>query len=400
MKYYLLGKSGLRVSEFCLGTMTFGEEWGWGSSKEESHKIFNAYVEAGGNFIDTANKYTEGTSEKYIGEFISSDRDRFVLATKYTSNTRRGDPNAGGNHRKNMVQSLEASLRRLNTDYIDLYWVHAWDPLTPVEELMRALDDMVKAGKILYAGISDAPAWIVSQANTIANSRGWTEFSGLQIEYSLIERTPERELLPMANSLDIGVTAWSPLGNGILTGKYNKLIEEQQQQQLQQQQQSQPQNGHPSTSSTLKDNEGVGNDADSSTRLNALKPMSPDLVSKLLTVKNMIITEEVIKVANDTGHSPSQVALNWIRQQQDITPNQKNRIIPIIGARKESQIIDNLTSLEFNLSNEHLKKLNKISKIELGFPHDFLNSKMIIDIIYDGAKIYDHRNRKEYSPLE
>ena len=397
MKYYLLGKSGLRVSEFCLGTMTFGEEWGWGSSKEESRKIFNAYVDAGGNFIDTANKYTEGTSEKYIGEFISSDRDRFVLATKYTSNTRRGDPNAGGNHRKNMVQSLESSLRRLNTDYIDLYWVHAWDPLTPVEELMRALDDMVKAGKILYAGISDAPAWIVSQANTIAYSRGWTEFSGLQIEYSLIERTPERELLPMANSLDIGVTAWSPLGNGILTGKYNKLIE---QQQLQLQQQSQPQNGHPSTSSTLKDKEGIGNDADSSTRLNALKSISPDLVSKLLTVKNMIITEEVIKVANDTGHSPSQVALNWIRQQQDITPNKKNRIIPIIGATKESQIIDNLTSLEFDLSNEHLKKLNKISKIELGFPHDFLNSKMITDIIYDGSKIYDHRNRKEYSSSE
>ncbi len=399
MKYYLLGKSGLRVSEFCLGTMTFGEEWGWGSSKEESRKIFNAYVEAGGNFIDTANKYTEGTSEKYIGEFISSDRDRFVLATKYTSNTRRGDPNAGGNHRKNMVQSLESSLRRLNTDYIDLYWVHAWDPLTPVEELMRALDDMVKAGKILYAGISDAPAWIVSQANTIANLRGWTEFSGLQIEYSLIERTPERELLPMANSLDIGVTAWSPLGNGILTGKYNKLIEQQQQQQ-QLLQQSQPQNGLPSTSSTLKDNEGIGKDADSSTRLNALKPISPDLVSKLLTVKNMIITEEVIRVANDTGHSPSQVALNWIRQQQDITPNKKNRIIPIIGATKELQIIDNLTSLEFDLSNEHLKKLNKISKIELGFPHDFLNSKMIIDIIYDGSKIYDHRNRKEYSSSE
>jgi len=296
-----------------------------------------------------------------------------------------------------MLQSLEASLRRLNTGYIDLYWVHAWDPLTPVEELMRALDDMVRAGKILYAGISDAPAWIVSQANTLANSRGWTEFSGLQIEYSLIERTPERELLPMANSLDIGVTAWSPLGNGILTGKYNKLIE---QQQLQLQQQTQSQNGHPSTSSTLEDNVGVGSGADSSTRLNALKPMSPDLVSKLLTVKNMIITEEVIKVANDTGHSPSQVALNWIRQQQDITPNQKNRIIPIIGARKESQIIDNLTSLEFDLPNEHLKRLNKISKIELGFPHDFLNSKMIIDIIYDGAKIYDHRNRKEYSPSE
>jgi len=226
MKYYLLGKSGLRVSEICLGTMTFGNEWGWGASKDESRKIFDAYVDAGGNFIDTANIYTEGTSEKYIGDFISSDRDRFVIATKYTSNTRVGDPNSGGNHRKNMVQSLEASLKRLNTDYIDLYWVHAWDPTTPVEEMMRALDDMVKSGKILYIGISDAPAWIVSQANTLANLKGWTEFVGIQIEYSLIERTSERELIPMANALDIGITAWSPLGSGVLTGKYNKSSKE------------------------------------------------------------------------------------------------------------------------------------------------------------------------------
>src|ERR671929_1690213 len=231
MKYQLLGKSGLRVSELCLGAMTFGEEWGWGASKEECDKIFNAYVDAGGNFIDTANNYTGGTSEKYVGEFISGDRDRFVLATKYTSNTRRGDPNAGGNHRKNIAQSLETSLKRLNTDYIDLYWVHAWDPLTPIEETMRALDDMVRAGKILYIGISDAPAWVVSQANTLANLKGWTEFTGLQIEYSLIERTPERELLPMADALNIGVTAWSPLGGGVLTGKYNKGYEVSQQEQ-------------------------------------------------------------------------------------------------------------------------------------------------------------------------
>ena len=217
--------------------MTFGQEWGWGASKDECRKIFDAYVQAGGNFIDTANKYTEGTSEKYIGEFIASDRNRFVLATKYTSNTRRGDPNAGGNHRKSMVQSLESSLKRLNTDYIDLYWVHAWDRTTPIEETIRALDDMVKEGKVLYAGISDAPAWIVSQANTLANLKGWTEFTGLQIEYSLIERTPERELLPMAGALDIGITAWSPLGNGILTGKYNKNKDQLEQQQQRQQQQ-------------------------------------------------------------------------------------------------------------------------------------------------------------------
>lgn len=380
MKYYLLGKSGLRVSEICLGTMTFGEEWGWGASKEECYKIFNTYVEAGGNFIDTANKYTEGTSEKFIGEFISSDRDRFVLATKYTSNTRRGDPNAGGNQRKNMVQSLDASLQRLNTDYIDLYWVHAWDPLTPIEETMRALDDMVKAGKILYAGISDAPAWIVSQANTFANLKGLTEFSGLQIEYSLIERTSERELLPMANALDVGVTAWSPLGNGILTGKYNKNMKEQKQN-----------NSTSAAAAAAATVDTEITEGSSSSRLDTLKIMSPDLVNTILTDKNIIITEEVIKIANEIGRSPAQVALNWIRQEQNVLPNRKNKIIPIIGSRRESQIKDNLACLEFELSNEQLKRLNEISKIELGFPHDFLNSKMIKEIIYDSTIIHNHR---------
>jgi aryl-alcohol dehydrogenase-like predicted oxidoreductase len=386
MKYYLLGKSGLRVSELCLGTMTFGEEWGWGASKEECYKIFNKYVEAGGNFIDTANKYTEGTSEKFIGEFISSDRDRFVLATKYTSNTKRGDPNAGGNHRKNMVQSLDASLKRLNTDYIDLYWVHAWDPLTPIEELMRALDDMVKSGKILYVGISDAPAWIVSQANTIASLRGWTEFTGLQIEYSLIERTSERELLPMANALDIGVTAWSPLGNGILTGKYNKKMEKQ----PQKQHQYNTSTSIPSTSaSSTKVTENIQDNING--RLDVLKSMSPDLANTFLTDKNILITEEVIKIAKEIDHSPAQVALNWIRQGHDIPSIHKNRIIPIIGARKESQIKDNIECIEFGLTNEQLKRLDEISRIELGFPHDFLNSKMVNEIIYGDISIHNHR---------
>jgi aryl-alcohol dehydrogenase-like predicted oxidoreductase len=374
MKYYLLGKSGLRVSELCLGAMTFGEEWGWGASKDESRKIFNAYVNAGGNFIDTANKYTEGASEKYIGEFIASDRDRFVLATKYTSSTRRGDPNAGGNHRKSMVQSLEASLERLNTDYIDLYWVHAWDQTTPVEEMMRALDDLVKAGKILYAGISDAPSWIVSQANTLANLRGWTEFTGLQIEYSLIQRTPERELLPMARALDIGVTAWSPLGNGLLTGKYNKNRD-----QLPQQQQQQDRS---LSSSTV---------AEGKSRLNMFRSMSPDLVNALLNETNLLIAEEVSKISKEIGRSPAQVALNWIRRQ--MLPRQ-SKIIPIIGSRRESQIKDNLACLDYELSNELIQRLNEISKIELGFPHDFLNSEMIKEIIYGGTYSSIHNHRK------
>ena len=370
MKYQLLGKSGLRVSELCLGAMTFGEEWGWGASKEECHKIFNAYVDTGGNFIDTANKYTDGTSEKYVGQFIASDRDRFVLATKYTSNTRRGDPNAGGNHRKNMIQSLESSLKRLNTDYIDLYWVHAWDPLTPIEEMMRALDDMVRAGKILYIGISDAPAWIVSQANTLANLRGWTEFTGLQIEYNLIERTPERELLPMADALDIGITSWSPLGGGVLTGKYNKNSRREQQQQ----QQSQQQNTSSSSSTRVVTQEG-----------NSRLEIQNEFANRLLNDRNLLIAEEVSKIAKEIGCSAAQVALNWIRQQNIKVSARKNKIIPIIGARKETQMKDNLACLDFELTSKQMQRLNEISKIDLGFPHDFLNSEMIKDIIYGGT---------------
>ncbi len=387
MKYFLLGKSGLRVSEICLGTMTFGKEWGWGASKEESRKIFDAYVNSGGNFIDTANIYTDGTSEKYIGDFVSYDRDRFVIATKYTSNTRAGDPNAGGNHRKNMGRSLEASLRRLNTDYIDLYWVHAWDQTTPIEEMMRALDDMVKSGKILYIGISDAPAWVVSQANMLANLKGWTEFVSIQIEYSLIERTSERELLPMANALDIGITAWSPLGSGVLTGKYNKSSNKE------------PKNN--TINKDYKQTESTNNDANTitgsststsdqqeSSRLNVAN--FSELSNTLLRERNLRIAEEVINIAQEIKRTPSQVALNWIRESKKIF---RNKIIPIVGAKNLVQINDNLSCMEFVLSDEQIDRLNQISKIELGFPHDFLSSDAIRNIIYGGtySSINDHR---------
>jgi aryl-alcohol dehydrogenase-like predicted oxidoreductase len=181
MNYRLLGKSGLRVSEFCLGTMTFGDDWGWGSSKDDARKIYDAFREVGGNFIDTANIYTKGTSESFLGEFLKGHRESVVLATKYTNAAPGTDPNAAGNHRKNMVQAVEASLKRLQTDYVDLYWVHIWDQITPVEEVMRALDDLVRQGKVLYVGISDAPAWWIAQANTLATLRGWSPFVGLQI---------------------------------------------------------------------------------------------------------------------------------------------------------------------------------------------------------------------------
>jgi len=333
MRYKLFGSSGLRVSEICLGTMTFGEEWGWGANKEESRKIFEAYAEAGGNFLDTANRYTEGTSEKYLGEFIAPERERFVVATKYSLFMRPGDPNSAGNHRKNMVQSLEASLKRLNTDYIDLYWLHAWDFTTPVEEVMRALDDLVRAGKILHAGVSDTPAWIVAQANTLAALRGWTPFAGLQIEYSLIERSAERDLLPMARAFDIAVTPWAPLGGGLLTGKYNP--------------------------GKAKEKEE--------------KRMSP--TSARLNERNFRIAKEVGKIAEEIGCTPAQVAINWVRRQKGV-------IVPIVGARNVSQIRDNLKSLEYHLSEEHLKRLDEASRIELGFPHEFLRRGYIQKLLY------------------
>jgi aryl-alcohol dehydrogenase-like predicted oxidoreductase len=323
MRYKLLGKSGLRVSELSLGTMTFGEDWGWGSSRDESRRIFEAYVENGGNFFDTADGYTNGTSEKMLGEFVKGQRDRAVIATKYTFNTRPGDPNGGGNHRKNMVQALEGSLKRLQTDYIDLYWVHAWDFLTPVEEVMRALDDVVRAGKVLYVGVSDFPAWLVARATTIAELRGWTQYVGLQIEYSLIERAPERELLPMAAALQIGVTASSPLASGLLTGKYNQ----------------------------------AAGSADEAKRLDQTPGFVP------LNDRNLKIAATVVEMANAIGKSPAQVALNWLRARYGV--------IPILGARKLSQFQDNLACLDWKLDSEQLEKLDDVSKIELGFPHDF-----------------------------
>ena len=335
MRYKLLGNSGLRVSELCLGTMTFGEDWGWGSDKEESRAVFQAFAEAGGNFLDTANIYTNGTSETLVGEFVKGDREKWVIATKYSLNTRPGDVNACGNHRKNLFQAVEASLKRLGTDYIDLLWLHIWDSLTPIEEVMRAFDDLVRMGKVLYIGISDSPAWIVSQANTLATLRGWTPFIGLQIEYSLKERTPERELLPMAKALNIGVTAWSPLGGGVLTGKYN---------------QPNPVDGRLSMT---------------------------DQPFQILD-RDLKIAETVLEIAREIGKSPAQVALNWLR-------NRPNSVIPIIGARKLSQLQDNLACVDFNLTGEQLQRLDNISAISLGFPQELLASQFVGDILLGGV---------------
>ena len=334
MNYKLLGRSGLRVSELCLGTMTFGENWGWGASKDECKRMFNGFAEAGGNFIDTANHYTDGTSEQIVGELVKEKREEFVLATKYSLSDRPNDPNGGGNHRKSMVQALNASLKRLRTDYIDLYWVHAWDFLTPVDEVMRALDDLVRAGKILYIGISDTPAWIVSQSNTMAELRGWSQFIGLQIQYNLVERTAERDLLPMAESLGISITAWSPLAGGVLSGKYN-----------------------------LNDK--------NNNRYGEQNPMS----SAFLTKRNLNIAQKVVDIAKQVEKTPSQVAIRWLIQ--------KNRnLIPILGVKRMNQLKDNLGCLDFILDNNHMDELNEISKIELGFPHDFLKMPFVKNLVY------------------
>lgn len=341
MRYKLLGRSGLRVSELGLGTMTFGEDWGWGASREESRRMFNAYAEAGGNFIDTANRYTDGTSERLVGEFVASDREHFVVATKYTLFNREGDPNAAGNHRKNMVQSLEASLKRLRTDYVDLLWLHAWDFMTPVDEVMRGLDDLVRAGKVLYVGISDTPAWVVSQANTMADLRGWSPFVALQIEYSLIQRTPERELLPMARSLDLAVTPWGILGSGALTGKYNRA--------------------QPPEEGRVKDSRG----------------QDPEILE---------IGAEVVAVAEEMGRTPTQVAVAWIRHQPGV-------MIPLLGARTLDQLQDNLKALDVTLSPRHLERLDEATHVDLGFPHEFLAREHIRNLTHAGCweKIDNHR---------
>ncbi len=339
MDYYTLGNTGLRVSRLALGTMTFGEDWGWGASKEVSQQIFDTFANAGGNFVDTANNYTNGTSEKFVGDFIHADRHHFVLATKFTLSERPSDPNFGGNQRKNLMRSVEASLKRLNTEFIDLLWLHAWDGLTPVEEVLRGLDDLVRSGKVNYIGISDSPAWVVSQSNAVAELRGWSSFVALQLPYSLAGRDPERDLLPMAKAHQMSVTTWGILGGGALTGKYNKAGDEPKRY----------------------------NDAGE---------------------KQKKLAELVMEIAERNGRSPAQVAINWVRQQQA-----QSSLIPIIGARTAHQIADNVACLEWELSADELHQLTEASPITLGFPHDFLARDEVRNLIYGEtfAKIDNHR---------
>jgi aryl-alcohol dehydrogenase-like predicted oxidoreductase len=324
MRYKLLGPSGLRVSELCLGTMSFGDAWGFGADEKESHRILDAFAEAGGNFVDLANAYHEGQSEEILGSYLGPGRDRWVVATKYTLAMGSGDPNAAGNSRKNLRASVEASLRRLRTDYLDLLWVHAWDYTTPVEEVMRALDDLVAAGKVNHVALSDAPAWVASAANTLAGLRGWSPLVALQAEYSLLERTAERELLPVAEAFGLAVTAWAPMGAGVLTGKYTR---------------------GPSTSP-----------ADSR--------RAPANQARL-TERNLQIARAVDQVADELGATSAQVAVAWVRQRG-------SRTIPVVGIRTLGQLQDVIGCLHVQLPAEHQTLLDQVSRIELGFPYELL----------------------------
>jgi len=324
--YVTLGRSGLRVSPFCLGAMTFGPDWGWGSSIAESDAIINHFLSRGGNFIDTANVYTKGHSEKIIGDFITSGghrRDSLVLATKFFGNLYPGDPNSGGASRKNIVASCEQSLRRLRTHYIDLYWMHCWDALTPIDETMRALDDLVTSGKVRYIGFSDTPAWKVTQAQMLAEWRGWSRLIALQIEYSLIERTVEGELIPMALELGLGVTPWSPLRGGVLSGKYTR--------------------------------ENAG----------SVKADRGDRVTAFLNERAFGIIDELARIARELDTTSSAVALAWVQGRPGVAST-------IIGARRLDQLDQNLAALDVQLSADQTASLDRLSEPTLNFPAPFM----------------------------
>ncbi len=337
-EYYLLGKSGLRVSPISLGTMTFGTEWGWGSDENTAAAIFNRYLEIGGNFIDTADLYTNGKSEEMLGRMIKEkkNRDNIVLATKFTFNGTAGNPNAGGNGRKNIMRAVESSLKRLQTDYIDLYWLHVWDTMTPLEEVLATLDSLVRSGKVRYLGLSDTPAWYLARAQTWAELRGLEKICALQLEYSLVERSIEREHVPAALEMGMGVCTWSPLASGLLTGKYKRTDSE---------------SGFEGEGRMIK-TQGAGNP-----------------VFEKLSDKNWAITEVLTSIAREVDRTPAQVAINWITRRPGVTST-------IIGATNLRQLEDNLHALEFTIPDSLSKRLDAVSKLEPIFPYLFYGKKL------------------------
>ncbi|SEB87495.1 aldo/keto reductase [Streptomyces melanosporofaciens] len=347
--YRLLGRSGLRVSPLALGAATFGTESGWGAERDEARKLFDLYVERGGNLIDTANTYSNGTSERMLGEFTRDNRESLVLATKYTTLRRPGDPNSAGSHRKSLFTSVEASLRQLNTDYIDLLYLHVWDFSTPVEEILRGMDDLVRQGKVLYVAICNAPAWQVSRMQTIADLRDWSPLVALQIEYNLIERTGERDLIPMAREMGLGVLPYSPLAGGVLTGKYSR---------------------DDLTAANAASEDGTRK--------------SFNLALGTLTERNLAIADVVKEVATELGVTPAQVGLAWTLRNPAVTA-------PVIGARTPAQLEDNLGALSVDLTAAHLARLDEASAIGLGFPHDMLASDHIRNVTAGDLKLESRR---------
>jgi aryl-alcohol dehydrogenase-like predicted oxidoreductase len=337
--YVTLGRSGLRVSPLCLGAMTFGEDLGWGSSVEESQQIIDRYLELGGNFIDTANFYTRSHSEKIIGDHIGrhpARRDRAVIATKFSGNLYPGDPNGGGSGRKALINACENSLRRLQTDYIDLYWLHMWDVNTPIDETMAALDDLVRAGKVRYLGVSDTPAWKIVEANLLARFRGWSPFVGLQIEYSLLERTVEQELVPMATEFGLGITPWSPLKGGVLSGKYTR-----------------------------------GNAGQHQADRGAM-------VDSFLNEKTYALIDELQVIAEGHQTTVASAALAWLHAQPAVTSI-------IVGARRISQFEDNVRAVDVNLTEDEIARLDARTRPRLGFPHSMM--EMAPGIINGGTSV-------------
>jgi aryl-alcohol dehydrogenase-like predicted oxidoreductase len=351
--YSLLGKSGLRVSPMCLGTMTFGTEWGWGAPEDTARRIFDAFLDAGGNFVDTANGYTNGRSEEMVGKFMKDKRERVVLATKYTFNTQPGNVNAGGNGRKNLFASLDASLRRLQTDYIDLYWMHAWDGVTPVEEVMSTMNDLVRAGKIRAIGLSDTPAWYLARAQTLAELRGWERVAATQLEYSLIERNIEREHVPAAMELGIGLLPWSPLGAGLLSGKYQRHAE----------------------------GGGKGEGRLEITKAQPAPGTNAPTVRRpgdRFTEANFKVVDGLVAVAKELDRSPAQVALSWITKRPGV-------VSTIIGATKPEQLRENLEALALDIPASLAAKLEELSRPPLVFPYRFFEPGPVLTRMLNGG---------------
>lgn len=338
--YRLLGRSGLRISPLCLGTMTFGESWG--GDEAESRRIFDAYVDRGGNFVDTAGYYADGVSEALTGKFAEAKRDSLVLATKYSLTRTLGNPNLAGNSRRAMMSTVEQSLKNLRTEAIDLFFLHVWDGTTPSDEILRGLDDLVRQGKILYIGISDTPAWEVARLQTMAELRGWTQFAALQVEYNLMERTAERDLIPAAAALGIGVMPWSPLASGRLSGKYA------------------------TGAAPPGDPEGGRG-----TLLAAANKVNPVTVA---------IADTVQAVADELGKTSAQVAIAWTLANPAV-------VSPVLGARTFRQLEDNLGAVDLVLEDTHLARLAEASRFDIGFPHDFLATPHILHGLTGGTSV-------------